>query len=563
MLLLSLRDTSTDTPLDELVLEEAQELAIQGGNITPPQPVTVGGLVGQGVSVRRDGRVQGRVVTAFVADDLLFTMSGFAPQANWNQAAFEAVLESVAFLPVQARPTITPTPTPRPTTGPTPTTPPTITPTPQTDTDVLLALGRADNSLGVLTGQGWLSPRLGGELQGCPRGNVFIDRQGKLWAACFDLLVSRDGGATWEVQNYQQPRFFTPVTTVLDLQNNIWLLGREAYVVLNARTGERFTTHTAEDNTYEGGFPADAVAFLPDDVAWFGGFNLQGSVLVSYDGESWIGYGDAEMMGLPGAPRELFAGAEGQLLLSTGVDMFVVQPIEDDDPLPEVTLAPFAPGGEPLQQVRDVLLHPDGSQWYATLSGIVTWDGTTRQQIGRAEGLPSNTVYDLTIDEAERVWAATNYGIAVQNDAGGWDTAHPATSDLPDSSVRALAVRGAPDLPAAEGITQTTTISGQLTLGGQPLAGTTVELCSEVGIVFNNFAQTPCENNPFSQTVQTADDGSFTFAEVPLGSYHIAVYDPTGDDGEGLWVYPLLASPISALEPGDPVRLGTVEINPP
>ena len=77
-----------------------------------------------------------------------------------------------------------------------------------------------------------------------------------------------------------------------------------------------------------------------------------------------------------------------------------------------------AADGLPDDDVRDVLVSPDGSVWVATERGIARIRGDTLTQYGETEGLPDEQVHRLARDGEGRLWAATQRGLAVWSNGG-------------------------------------------------------------------------------------------------------------------------------------------------
>ena len=58
---------------------------------------------------------------------------------------------------------------------------------------------------------------------------------------------------------------------------------------------------------------------------------------------------------------------------------------------------------------------------------------------------------------------------------------------------------------------------------GTPVAGTTVELCTQYVSTSPATGTTPCAEQVFSLQTTTGSDGGFTFTDVPVGRYAIEV----------------------------------------
>ena len=86
-----------------------------------------------------------------------------------------------------------------------------------------------------------------------------------------------------------------------------------------------------------------------------------------------------------------------------------------------------------------------------------------------------------------------------------------------------MAVSGAgPNLPALV-VKATGTITGRfLDSNGNPLANVAMEICVKpLGLSF--LGDTPCAGQPYIVNSRTDADGKFTFNDLPVGYYSIAV----------------------------------------
>jgi hypothetical protein len=84
-----------------------------------------------------------------------------------------------------------------------------------------------------------------------------------------------------------------------------------------------------------------------------------------------------------------------------------------------------------------------------------------------------------------------------------------------------LVVVGAgPDLPDVGEQKRASSFSGVILVDSKPAAEVPVELCPELGL---RIRTSPCEDSPIVFRGKTDADGRFTFADVPLGVYGVAV----------------------------------------
>jgi len=144
-------------------------------------------------------------------------------------------------------------------------------------------------------------------------------------------------------------------------------------------------------------------------------------------------------------------------------------------------------------------------------------------------------------------------------DGAEWRTYHMHNSELVDNEIYAIAVGGVgPPLP--EWIDKPTgSLSGRIVNGEENVVNARVEACTEfIGMIF--FGPTPCSDNPLHQETTTGEDGSFLFAELPVGRYSIAFQTP-----DGKWMYLTgsfgVGNKSVLVEPGKEIRMEVIDIS--
>lgn len=408
----------------------------------------------------------------------------------------------------------------------------------------IIAVGSGANRISVLHDGAWLTPP-DIDLGGClAAGAVFSRGANDAWIGCNRLLRTTDGGATWNVVAGDRS---LPQVIALDGQGQIWWIEMKQITVLNAANGAVMNVYTSADATGEGQFPSEAAIVTADGVLWLGGLNPSGSELVSFDGTTWTAHGESESLGIKSfeSPRAFLAHSDGRLLTVTSNNLYAINDGKLTALIPAAQTSSF-PG-----TVTHMIELPGGVIAMASFTGVFTWDGSVLNAITDNSMLPSNKINWLTVDAAGRLWVATDYGIAVSDNQGGWQSVIPATSGLADSRIAALAIIGAPALPVPE-MEKTTSVSGRIITASGPVGDTSVELCGESPKMA--FRETPCEGQTFVMRVQTDADGRFRFDDVPLGSLSLAA-----QQADGQWI--IFLDTIAALDPAQDVELGDVNLD--
>lgn len=237
-------------------------------------------------------------------------------------------------------------------------------------TDEGLWIGYANGAAGGPGGlsynerEGWYNCNFAPGVAGRHINDIAVDRNGFIWVATDGAGISYFDGEIWHTFD-ESNGLPTPLTYGLfvDDANRIWAATWEGVALFSE--GRWTVPYTASNNTLVN--------------------NRVHSLLFDSGQDIWVGYISAGL--------SLYNNREGRW-------------------------SSFNTANSPLggDEVRDLLLQrgPEGdSVWIATGDG-----GVTRYQEGTwtvfttAEGLPHNQVYNLALDHFDRVWAATEGGVA-------------------------------------------------------------------------------------------------------------------------------------------------------
>jgi hypothetical protein len=420
---------------------------------------------------------------------------------------------------------------------------------------MLLVLS-ADERLSVFTNAGWIKPEFGSELRMQPpsekyqvtcrpeRAKVGFDAEGSAWMSCNNTATSKDG-KNWQKPGgpYQSQLFFGPKGQIVGT-------GGDGLVITQNGVSKEYK---APESIASDKFPNRSAAYGPDGTLWVAGGSGGSVQLVSFDGQTWKKYGNSLVdLGLTenDTPRLILVTSKNEVFITTISNKLMkfedgkFKQILDQKAWIAPINAPYSFSGD----MHDMLEMPNGDIWIASTEGIFVWNRSDLKVLDRKEGLPATDVRDLALDNKGRVWAATAYGVAVQ-DGDKWKVIVPATSGLASTDTVAIALRGAIEPPAPDAQPKTATITGKLTQAGQPLADTSVELCSEElpRSSRRNVGDTPCEMQYFTQKVKSDAQGVYRFENVPVGVYSIVFRDR-----QQRWVQSF-SGEFAALEPGQTV----------
>ncbi len=410
--------------------------------------------------------------------------------------------------------------------------------------------------LSVLTNDGWLQPKIPAAFTTaayCLPANTQVSLGvNTAWAQCSTTTITSAAGQEWSNASLS-----TDGRLVLGPASRAAMMTTTRVEIL--QDDGTAVHYTAEQALGQRTFPAGGAAFTPDGTLWLAGrAGLGLPALVSFDGQNWQQYGNQPgIAGLaPGENLHLLAPAkDGGLWAASDNQLFHFANGKFGLVLDQKRFALEFKSGLFTGEINDMVVLPNGDVWLATSEGIYTWNGHDLALLDRGDGLPAKDTRGLAVDAHGRIWAATAYGLALYED-GKWQAIMPATSGLSDADLVAVAVRGAPALPAPSKPAKTTTILGHIVrTGAVPLTGAEVILCDEgPGANHRHGEPLPCAEQFYTRSTHTDANGDYRFENVPIGAYTIVVED------KGTWFFAIRQpeqdwQPIVALTPGEPAHM--------
>ncbi len=168
-------------------------------------------------------------------------------------------------------------------------------------------------------------------------------------------------------------------------------------------------------------------------------------------------------------------------------------------------------------------------------------------------GVKAHRAEILAIDAAGRTWLGSDNGVIVLGaDDKLLQQWTPGTVAGITGKVTAIAVLGAgPSLPTI-GTASTGTVVGKVLVKGQPVGGAAIELCD---MPLTMFEKTPCDNAPSTHTATALADGTFSVADVPIGSYGFAV------KAAGKWLIMIGGNCCTEMQAGKSYDVGSIKLD--
>jgi hypothetical protein len=315
--------------------------------------------------------------------------------------------------------------------------------------------------------------------------------------------LARYDGSKWQAYN-DGWGVSTADDIACDANGGIWVAHFQGVSYFD---GNGWTTFSADD-VLGGETLVYDVEISADGTVWV----LTSGSIARYDGSEWTTYTETD--GLDGtyffdaltvdAKGVVWAAhSDGLLYFEAGVWNEISSP------------SYLSPEG--------IVATADGGKWVGTFNdGIVIFNGATTTRVDRAnDGLSSDAINALALDDSGRIWVGTGYGLNVWT-GSEWIVYDMDSSDLMNNAVESIAiVGGGPALPARID-KENGGLVGTVTEGGLPIAETRVELCVEA--IYSRFkGATPCEGQTLAFQTTTDSEGAFRFEDLPVGNYLIVV----------------------------------------
>ncbi|MDC0717267.1 hypothetical protein [Nannocystis bainbridge] len=321
---------------------------------------------------------------------------------------------------------------------------------------------------------------------------------------------------------------------------------------------------TADDDLWVAGFGGvshwDGKAWTREEKATIGaGDDMVKAIAVDRAGKVWVASSNGIHVKDRGTWSTLDLGKIKDRLFMEGIERAADGTVYA---LASATLIKLGPGpadavavklgGGSIPSYSDLALGTDGTIAARNLFDLVISTPTTTK-VWRKKDYMSEGVRALAVDAAGRVWVGSEIGVTILGPGDAkieWRSG--AVPELSGEVVGvAVAGAGPAELPTA-GPIQTGGLKGKLLRGGQPVVGIEVELCPSPSMM---FTKSPCADSSVKFAGRTDSNGEWTFAEVPLGAYGIAI------NSEGKWRITMGSDLGVEMKPGEVFDVGSVSLD--
>ncbi|MBK9756160.1 MAG: hypothetical protein IPO88_22225 [Nannocystis sp.] len=291
-------------------------------------------------------------------------------------------------------------------------------------------------------------------------------------------------------------------------------------------------------STYKGVSHWDGKAWITEEKAAIGaGDDLLEAIVVDRDGKVWVassnrvhlrdGAGAWKEVSLKKAKggklwlKDLALSPDGHVhvLIDEALIKFGATPNSEASELSKVNV-----GVKGFAQMSDVNFAQGGSIGIISYKDVyhLPAGGSPRKYSSeKSRDFKADSISAVAADDSGRLWVGSEIGVSVI--VPGAARVEWASGSVPElvGDIKEIVVFGAgpKDLPTG-GPLATGGLTGTILRDGAPVAGTTVELCPSPS---SFFTKSPCHDAPVKFTAKTDAAGVWTVANVPLGSYGLAI----------------------------------------
>ena len=287
-----------------------------------------------------------------------------------------------------------------------------------------------------------------------PAGNSFadlaVDGQGRLWCASGALFghgVYRFDGKNWKNYSFadQNPNLDNTVSVAVDSLNRVWVGSWGGGVIRFEKDGSRVNIFNAADGTLTG-IPQNLnyvvvadIAVDQDGTVWllnYAAYNGQKLVAFTPDSQ-WVHFGPAD--GLPGSnPVCIAVDQYNRKWIGTeGGGLYVY----DDNHTPadksddQIVLTLSQSDGLESNSITALAVDDLNTVWIATTDGLDFYQGG---RVSPFYGLITNDIHCITVDPVGNKWFGTSAGASILEEDIRWR--HLTTENTPLASSNVLSI---------------------------------------------------------------------------------------------------------------------------
>ncbi|WAS93003.1 hypothetical protein [Nannocystis punicea] len=144
------------------------------------------------------------------------------------------------------------------------------------------------------------------------------------------------------------------------------------------------------------------------------------------------------------------------------------------------------------------------------------------QALRSGKSFKKGSIWAVGADDSGRVWVGTDGGLTIVDpDGTKHEWASGAAPEIAGEIKSILVVGSGPaELPGVGEVRKGGLKGTIIDNDGKPVANATLEVCPNPGFI---YTKTPCADQPVRFSGKTDAEGVWSFAEVPLGEYGVAV----------------------------------------
>ena len=262
------------------------------------------------------------------------------------------------------------------------------------------------------------------------------------------------------------------------------------------------------------------------------------------DGDKWASLGNKDVGGKSPYLKRIVALPSGEVFVAGSKGVFAFK----DNAWRDLNLEAGYGGPDELEVGADGRIAGSGGVGDVVLAA----PGQPGRELDVEKLAKARSGDVIAVDGSGRTWITTDNGLVILDGDGKvvqqWE---PGTvAGIKGEIQSAVVLGGGPALPQL-GTAARGTVIGKVIRKGKGVAGAAIELCASPGTMFQ---KTPCGDASVARNATTGPDGSFSLADVPVGSYGFAVKP------DKQWLVMIGSNCCTELESGGSYDIGAIEV---